>query len=55
MLRAIPKVQEVKDALFSLLVDKTPRPDGFPTFFFLDLLGGGYGKCGEGYSRIFWS
>ena len=34
MLRVILKVQEVKEALFSLPVDKAPRPDGFPTFFF---------------------
>ena len=34
MLRVILKGQEVKEALFYLLVDKAPRSYGFPTFFF---------------------
>ena len=34
MLRAIPSTLEVREALFSLHVDKSLGPDGFPTFFF---------------------
>ena len=31
---AIPKAEEVREDLFSLPVDKSLGPDGFPTFFF---------------------
>lgn len=34
LLLAIPLNSEVREALFSLSVDKSPGPDGFPTFFF---------------------
>ena len=34
MLSAITKAEEVREALFSLPADKSPGPDGFPTFFF---------------------
>lgn len=34
MLRAILDYQKVKQALFSLLVDKSSGTNGFPTFFF---------------------
>ena len=34
MLSAIPKAEEVREALFSLPVDKSLGPNEFPTFFF---------------------
>lgn len=34
MLVTIPDISEIKHALFSLLADKAPGLDGFPTFFF---------------------
>lgn len=34
MMQAIPNMLEVKQALFSLPIDKAQGPDGFPTFFF---------------------
>ena len=34
MLSAIPKAEEVSEALFCLPADKSPGLDGFPTFFF---------------------
>ena len=34
MMKAIPSMQEIKQALFCLPADKAPRLDGFPTFFF---------------------
>ena len=34
MLKAIPSLEEIHQALFSLPGDKAPGPDGFPTFFF---------------------
>lgn len=34
MLREIPYVQEVREALFSLPAEESPGLDGFPTFFF---------------------
>ena len=33
-LKAIPNLEEIHQALFSLLGDKAPGPNGFPTFFF---------------------
>ena len=34
MLKAIPSLEENHQALFSLLGDKAPSPDGFSSFFF---------------------
>ena len=34
LLKAIPSLEEIHQALFSLPGDKAPGPDGFPTFFF---------------------
>ena len=33
-LLAIPKMDEIKEAIFYLPIEKAPSPDGFSTFFF---------------------